>query len=271
VKRRVESGRLVRLYRGVFAVGHVQRTRETRWIAAVMACGPGAVLSHLDAAALWRIYESHGPNIHVTVPGSARRKLAGIRAHRARHLDPADITVKHGIPVTTVERTIIDLTDLLRSDRVLRAIREAEYLGLLDHPTLDAAVQRANGRKRLAVLSEARARHTPGQIVKEELEHRFQELIHAAGLPKPQTNVKVRTWRRTYEVDCLWRAEGVAVELDGRAAHARAAAFEEDRARDAALTAIGLRPLRFTWQRVTREGHEVLAEVTAILRGRLRE
>jgi very-short-patch-repair endonuclease len=230
-----------------------------------MACGPGAVLSHLDVAALWGIYDSRGPNIHVTTPGRAGRKLPGIHAHRARNLDPEDVTVKDGIPVTTVAKTLIDLTDLLPTGRVLRAIREAEYLKLLDQPTLDAAVQRARGRKRLAVLSEARARHTPGQIVKEELEHRFQELIYAAGLPRPQTNIKVRTRRKTYEVDCLWPEERVAVELDGRAAHERAAAFEEDRARDAALSAIGLRPMRFTWSRVTGDGGEVTAELRATL------
>ena len=83
--------------------------------------------------------------------------------------------------------------------------------------------------------------------------------------------MKVKTRRKTYDVDCLWPDERVAVELDGRAAHARIAAFEEDRARDAALTAIGLRPLRFTWHRVTREGGDVVAELTATLRGRLRE
>jgi very-short-patch-repair endonuclease len=115
------------------------------------------------------------------------------------------------------------------------------------------------------VLNTALARHHPGQVVREELEHRFLELVHAAGLPQPETNVKVQTRRRRYEVDCLWRAEGVAVELDGRAAHARAGAFEEDRARDAALTAIGLRPLRFTWHRVMREGSDVIAELKATL------
>ena len=104
--------------------------------------------------------------------------------------------------------------------------------------------------------------------MRKELEHRFLELVHEAGLPDPQTNVKVRTTRRTYEVDCLWPDEGVAVELDGRAAHIRAAAFEEDRARDAALTATGLRPLRFTWRRVTADGEEVLAELKATLSGR---
>jgi very-short-patch-repair endonuclease len=170
--------------------------------------------------------------------------------------------------VTTVARTLVDLTDVLTGDRILRAMREAEYLKLLDPDTLVAAVQRANGRWRLAELKKALARHIPGQIVRKELEHRFLELVHAAGLPDPQTNVKVRTMRRTYEIDCLWPDEGVAVELDGRAAHIRAAAFEEDRARDAALTATGLRPLRFTWHRVTGDGEQVLAELKATLSGR---
>lgn len=269
VTRRVAAGRLVRVYRGVYAVGHIQRTPEARWIAAVMACSPGAFLSHLDAAALWQIYDSRSNAIHVTTTSRAARRLPGIQVHRARKLDPEDVTTKDGIPVTTVARTLVDLSDVLPRDRLLRAIREAEYLQLLDHDTLIAAVQRANGRKRLTELKKAIERHTPGQIVREELEHRFRELVHAAGLPDSETNVKVKTRRRTYTIDCFWRDEGVAVELDGRAAHARAAAFEEDRARDAALTAIGLRPLRFTWRRVTEEPDDVLAELKATLSGRM--
>lgn len=268
ITRRVAAGRLVRVYPGVYAVGHVPHTREARWIAAVMACGRGAVLSHLDAAALWRIYESLGIAVHVTTTSRGGRYLPGIHAHRARKLDPADVTIKDGIPVTTVARTLIDLTDLLPTDRILRAVREAEYLKLLDLDTLIAAVERANGRKNLTELHQALERHTPGQIVRDELEHRFQELRHRGGLKQPLTNLKVKTGRRTYTVDCLWPDEGVAVELDGRAAHIRAAAFEEDRARDAALAAIGLLPLRFTWYRVTCEGEEVLAELNATLSGR---
>jgi hypothetical protein len=225
--RRVAAGRLVRVYPGVYAVGHVPRTREARWIAAVMACGRGAVLSHLDAAALWQIYESRGTSIHVTSTSRSGRKLPGIRAHRVRKLDPADTTVKDAIPVTTVARTLIDLSDVLTRDRLLRAIREAEYLGLLDLDSLIAAVQRANGRKRLTELTKAIDRHRPGQIVRGELEHRFLELVHAAGLPDPETNINVKTRHRTYRVDCLWPNQGVAVELDGRAAHDRATAFEE--------------------------------------------
>jgi very-short-patch-repair endonuclease len=269
IKRRVAAGRLVRRYRGVYAVGHVPDTPEARWIAAVMAGGRGAVLSHLDAAVLWKIYETNGRIIHLTSTTRSPRTLPGIKVHRARQLAPADVTTKDAIPVTTVARTLVDLTDLLPSDRILRAMREAEYLRLLDPDTLIAAVQRANGRKRLTELKKALERHRPGQTVRGELEHRFLELVHEAGLPGPETNVKVETRRRPYEVDCLWRVEGVAVELDGRAAHERAEAFEEDRARDAALTATGLRPLRFTWHRVKDEPEHLLAELKATLSGRM--
>jgi hypothetical protein len=269
ITRRVAVGRLVRHYRGVYSVGHVQHTPEARWIAAVMACGRCAVLSHLDAAVLWKIYATNGTTIHVTTTSRSGRTPPGIKVHRARKLDPADTTQKDRIPVTTVARTLVDLTDLLPSDRILRAMREAEYLKLLDLDTLIAAVQRANGRKQLTKLTKAIERHTPGQIVRDELEHLFLELVHAVGLPAPETNVKIRTRRRTYTVDCLWRDQGVAVELDGRAAHMRAAAFEEDRARDAALTAVGLRLLRFTWRRLTEEPEDVLAELEATLSGRM--
>jgi predicted transcriptional regulator of viral defense system len=240
IRRRVAQGRLHRVHQGVYAVGHPTLTAEARWMAAVIACGQGAVLSHLDAAALWRIYKGTGARVHVTVASS--RRAAGLWVHRARRLHLDDVTVKKGIPVTTVARTLVDLTDVLGSDRILRAIREAEFLRLLDHQALNAAVKRTHGRKRLTVLKEAIQAHTPGQIVREELEHRFLELVRAAGLPPPETNVKITARGRTYEIDCLWREQRVAVELDGRAAHARTAAFESDRRKDAALNAIGLRP-----------------------------
>jgi very-short-patch-repair endonuclease len=265
VARRVESGRLLRVHRGVFGVGHRPRTPESRWMAAVLACGPGAVLSHLDAAALWGIYKGEGARVHVTSLREEGEAARGIVTHRVRRLDPADLAKRHGIPVTTVGRTLVDLTDLLARDRILRAIRETEYLRLLDLDSLNAAVQRAHGRRRLCVLKEALAHHRPQQIVRSELEHRFLELVREAGLPEPETNVRIRARGRRFELDCLWREQGVVVELDGRATHARTAAFEADRRRDAALTAIGLRPLRFTWHRVTAEPGEVIAELEATL------
>jgi very-short-patch-repair endonuclease len=263
IRRRAAQGRLHRVHQGVYAVGHPALTAEGRWMAAVIACGQGAVLSHLDAAALWRIYDGTGARVHVTV-GSSRR-AAGLWLHRTRRIDPDDATVKDGIPVTTVARTLVDLTDVLSRDRILRAIREADYLRLLDLDALNAAVRRAHGRQRLGALKQAIVHHTPGQVVRDELEHRFLEVVRAAGLPAPETNVRIHAHGRRYRIDCLWREQRVVVELDGRAAHARTMAFEEDRARDAALNAIGLRPLRFTWRRVTQEASEVIAELDATL------
>jgi predicted transcriptional regulator of viral defense system len=128
------------------------------------------VLSHLDAAAWWRVYNGTngtGARLHVTVRW--HRQVDGLWIHRARRLAPEDITVKHAIPVTTVARTLVDLTDVLGRDRILRAMREAEYLRLLDLDALNAAVERAHGRRRLRPLKEALAAHIPGQIVRGEL------------------------------------------------------------------------------------------------------
>jgi hypothetical protein len=263
IKSKVRGGVLHRVHPGVYAVGYRADTREARWMAAVLACGPNAALSHFDAAALWNIYGSPGPRVHVLTRWN--RRGAGLWVHRARRVHPDDVTIEREIPVTSVARTLVDLTQFLGRDRLLRAVREAEFKRLLHHDVLDAAVQRARGRRNITVLRAALTQHQPGQIVRDELEHRFLELVRKAGIPPPETNVKVKTKRRTYTVDCLWRAEGVAVELDGRAAHARPAAFERDRERDAALSAIRLRPVRFTWQRVTAECDEVIADLLGIL------
>lgn len=214
---------------------------------------------------MWRVYRGEGARIHVTTTNRSGQAIPGLWIHRARRLDAQDVTAKDGIPVTTVARTLVDLTDMLGPDRILRAMREADYLRILDLDALDAAVERARGRKGLQVVRQALAHHRPGQIVRDELEHRFVELVRAAGLPPPDTNVRVQTRRRRYTVDCLWREQRVAVELDGRAAHARTLAFESDRRKDAALSAVGLHPLRFTWYRVTNEPEEVIAELGATL------
>jgi predicted transcriptional regulator of viral defense system len=153
IRRCVAKGRLHRVHPGVYAVGYSRLTAEGRWMAAVLACGRSAVLSHLDAAALWRIYDGMGARVHVTV--LSRRVVAGVWVHRARRLHPEDVTVRQEIPVTTAARTLVDLTDVLGRDRVLRALRETEFQSLLDLDALIAAVSRAHGRKRLAVLTEA--------------------------------------------------------------------------------------------------------------------
>jgi hypothetical protein len=263
IGRRVAQGRLHRVYMGVYAVGHPMLTQEARWMAAVVACGQGAFLSHPDAALLWDFYDRIGPRIHVTVRW--RRNIDGLILHRTRRLDPDEVTTRHGIPVTTVARTLVDLTEQLSTDRLLRALREAEFKNLLDLDSLNAAVERAHGRRNLKALKRAIALHRPGQIVRGELEHRFAELRRGSGLREPETNFPITARGRTYILDCYWPECRLAVELDGRDAHARELAFESDRRRDAALNAIGVRLLRFTWQRVNYDGPELLADLTAAM------
>jgi hypothetical protein len=263
VRRRIEAGYLHRVHAGVYAVGHPRLTQRGRWMAGVVACGQGSFLSHLDGAALLGFYDGTGPRIHVTV--TSHRRVEGLILHRTRRLDPDEVTTKEGIPVTTVARTLVDLTELLTEDRLLRAMREAEYRRLLDLTALNAAVERAHGRRGLKALKRAIATHLPGEIVRDELEHRFAELLRPSELPTPDRNIPVETPRGTYILDCYWPEYGMAVELDGRDAHARELGFEADRRRDAALTALGLRPLRFTWQRITYEPEDVLVDLTAAM------
>ena len=248
----------------VFTQSGMCRARaDARWMAAVVACGQGAFLSHPDAAVLWGFYDRIGLRIHVTVKW--RRSVEGLVIHRTRRLDPDEATTRNGIPVTTVARTFVDLTDCVNEDRLLRAMREAEFKNLLDLDSLNAAVERAHGRRRLTPLKRAIALHRPGQIVRGELEHRFAELRRGSGLREPQTNFPITARGRTYILDCYWPEHRLAVELDGRDAHAREMAFESDRRRDAALNAIGVRLLRFTWQRVNYDGPELLADLTAAM------
>ena len=263
---RVDRGRLHRIHRGVFAVGHAACTDRGYALAAVLACGPGAALSHRDAAALWQLIDVKRPGaIDVTVASRSRAGRAGICVHRTRRLHPDEVTTLDGIPVTTVARTLIDLTDCCGRDRQARAVREADYLRLLDLDAVDAALQRAQGRRRLHVLRDVLAHHRPGTVVRSELEHRFLELCREAGLPQPECNVPLQIDGQRYVVDCLWREQRVVVELDGAAAHATQRTFEADRTRDAALTASGFKPLRFTWQALDRRPQQVFSVLGSTL------
>lgn len=265
IERRVARGRLHRLHRGVFAVGLPNPTRDGVLLAATMAAGPDAVVSHLDAAAMWELMDPQRGRIHVTTPRRSRTGPPSLRLHRARRLHRHDVTSIRGIPVTTVARTAVDLTDLLRVPSLARVLREADYLRLLDLPAMDAAMARAHGRRRLASLAAALEIHRPATVVRSELEHRFLDLCRRAGVPEPETNVRLRAAGRRYEVDCLWSEQRVVVELDGAAAHDTSRGFERDRERDAALAAAGFRPLRYTWRRVSQDPQGVTREVRSTL------
>jgi hypothetical protein len=265
IARRIAAGRLHRLYGGVYAVGHLRLRSEGGWLAAVLACGPGAALSHRAAAVLHGLLRRAPRDPDVTTARRTRTGVEGIRLHRVRRLDPADVTTVSGIPVTTVARTLVDLAEVLTPDLLARAVHEADHLRLLDMRAVDAAIGRVPGRRRVRALRKELERHRPVGTIRSELEHRFLDLCHGGDLPEPAMNSRIEVGGQLVEVDALWPEQGLVVELDGRAVHATALAFEADRARDAALTAHGLRVVRLTWRRVAGEPAEVLALLRTLL------
>lgn len=264
IRHRVLRGRLVQLHRGVYAVGHAQLTpRGWRW-AAVLACGgPGrAALSHRSAAAVWDLLPSPA-KLDVTTTAESRSTKT-IRVHRSRTLHPADITAHDGLPVTTLARTLVDLAATLTPHRLERVVHRAEHLRLLDTHSLDEQLARAHGRRTTALRRaiEHLATNDP-DITRFELEERFLTLMLSAGFPRPRTNATVGP----YEVDFLWPDHHLIVETDGAATHATPTAFEEDRRRDAVLTAMGFTTLRFTWRQVVHEPRSVIRALRRFLGG----
>jgi very-short-patch-repair endonuclease len=260
IHARVQRGRLVRLHRGVYAVGHAQLTPlGWRW-AAVLACGGPvrAALSHRSAAAVWDLLPSPA-QFDVTTRHDAHGR-SGVRVHRSTTLTAEDVTHAKGLPVTTVARTLVDLASVLTPHRLERVVHRAEHLRLLDTHSLDEQLARAQGRPTNALRGavERLASREP-DITRSELEERFLTLVLDEQFPRPEVNATVGA----HEVDFLWRAERLIVETDGAATHATPTAFERDRRRDAELAAMGFRVLRFTYAQVV----ETPRAVAAALRG----
>ena len=228
-------------------------------MAAVLAYGPGTVLSHRAGGAHWQIVGDRGP-CDVTVP-RALRSRSGIRVHKAR-LPRDEITTHHGIPITTVPRTLFDLAAGVPQRELERAIDEAEVLRLWDELSLDHLLDRYPRHKgNRAVRAALQKRRAGTTITKSELEEMFIELIDAAGLPRPEINAIVEG----FEVDAVWRDARLVVELDGRATHGTAAAFERDRERDRILQVAGWRPVRITHRQMRDTPRAVGADLIRLL------
>jgi hypothetical protein len=251
IERRLDAGRLHRLYRGVYAVGHTVLNRHGRYLAATMACGRDAVLSHRSAAALWGIRPTDAARIDVAVPHtSGVRSTAAIVVHRSRR--PIAATKKDGIPVTTPGETLADLATALPRRALEKAAEQAEAL------RLDVAIPAGHpGETR---LREAMA-HDLSRTTRSPLEDAFLELCDTHGIPRPLVNTVVEG----FEVDFCWPEARVIVETDGHTHHGTRAAFERDRARDARLTVLGWRVLRFTDRQVRREAEWVAEVLRAVV------
>jgi very-short-patch-repair endonuclease len=260
IDHRLRRGRLHPFHRGIYAVGHPLTSREGHWLGAVLAGGAEAVLSHRSAAALWGIRPTSRARIDVTIP-SGRARTKRIQFHRSS-LPRDERAVKDGLPVTTVARTLRDLATAVPPRAIERAINETEVLRLWDEVAVEHLLTRYPRRPGTRAVREALASRAAGaRITRSELEERFLAVLAREALPRPEVNAALGA----YEVDFLWRQAGVVVELDGRAAHATAAAFERDRERDRVLQAAGWRVVRVTWRQLDRTAGRVVADLRSLL------
>jgi very-short-patch-repair endonuclease len=263
VERRIESGRLHRVRTGVYAVGRPALTRHGRWMAAVLACSDGVVLSHSSAAALWRIGAEQDGMIELSLPSQSRRRRPGMLIHRRPSLQPRDVTAEYGIPVTTPVRTIIDLALRLDKPALERMINEADKYNLVHPPQLRRALEERKGEQGVARLRTILDRRT-FRLTREELERLFLPLARSAGLPVPLTFQIVND----FEVDFYWPDLGLVVETDGLRYHRTPAEQARDRVRDQTHTAAGLTNLRFTHEQVKYEP-DYVREILTQVAGRL--
>lgn len=255
VAHRVRTGGLIRLSRGVYAVGHLALGWPGERFAAVLGCGPAGVLSHADAATGTRLLAPQPGPIHVTCGSGHRLGPEGVIVHRAQ-LAAGDIVRLGPIPMTSPARTLLDLAAAGDERLLTQALREAQARRLIRPADLLRRCDRRRGARLLRQALESE----PG-ITRSEAERRLMRLLGRAGLPAPLTNVRVGR----FEVDLLFSDERLVLEVDGFASHGSRAAFERDRDRDAALAALGYEVMRFTWRAIVERPELVVARIAAVL------
>jgi predicted transcriptional regulator of viral defense system len=261
IKSWLRSGRLHPRHRGVYALGHPTLAHIGILWAAVLACGPGAVLSHRSAALLWCIRQSSRKPVDVTVVGRSRRRRKGIDVHLVRHLDPRDVTEIGGLPVTTLARTLLDLAEVVPVNQLRRAINEADYLKLFDLKAIDEQLSRSNGRRGQKPLTAVLSAVVPDDRTRSDLEEAFLTFCEERGIPRPRVN----RGRNGKELDMTWLGHDLIVELDGYQGHRTRRAFENDRRRDARHLLEGLRTVRVTANWLTTEPADLEATVKRLL------
>jgi predicted transcriptional regulator of viral defense system len=260
----IERGRLRRLHQGVYAVGHRALKQDGLLLAAILACGSGAVLSHRSAGHLWGLLPSPPSFPEVTRPRSSRKR-PGIIVRRSV-LPRDEVTIVDGIGVTSPFRTIFDLAGTLPTMRQLeRAMNEAEVRELRDRVSLPTLLERYPRRRGSRWLRALLASKEPGGITRNDFEELFVAFLDEHGLPRPRLNSTLALRGRFFEPDCMWREQRLVVELDGRAVHGTEQAFESDRQRDRILLAEGWRWARVTWRQLRDEPAAVADDLRAAL------
>lgn len=263
IEHRVARGRLHLVMRGVYAVGWSQMTRKRRWMAAVLACGDGAMLSHGSAAAHWRIATERSGAVDISVCRRTRLRRPGIRVHARHRLGESDISWYEGIPVTGIVQTLIDVATELNPMAVERVVNEADKLDLVDPERLRSALANYEGEPGVRLLRSILDTRT-FRLSDSDLEILFRPIAAEAGLPLPLTKQVVNG----FEVDFFWPALGLVVETDGLRYHRTPSAQARDARRDRAHLLAGMTPLRFTHYEVKHEAPKIvqaLRRATALL------
>ncbi len=263
IERWRAKGRLHTVHEEVYAVGHTRIGQRGYWWAGLLAYGNEALLSHRSAAALWGLARQRGSLVEITAPagrqGVERRKWLWI--HRGK-LNPEDRDEHNGIPVTTVARTLFDFAEVETFRHLEQAWEEADRLKLLRVREVERVCERGYGRRALKPIRRLLAEMKAPPEGRSPLEERFHDFCREYRLPEPARNVHVLG----HEVDVLWPAAKLVVELDSWEFHGHRAAFERDRARDPKLLLAGYRTLRITHRRLDREAPQLAAEIRLLLR-----
>jgi very-short-patch-repair endonuclease len=258
IQVRIDTGLLKPLHAGVYAVGHTRLTRHGFFLAAVLAFGPRALLSHRSAGVLWDLLSSRQIKVEVTTHVSAQRHTPRIKAHRTRKLDPEDVTIKDGIPITSVARTILDLAAILRPDGLLDVIDNAVRAQLFDLAALERAIARTPRRRGVKKLEVLLADYRGAPDLRSKFERDFRHrLRRIKELPEALHDVQVAG----YEADVHYPQFNLVIELDSRRYHLTPRAFEKDPVRDAARLREGIATLRVTDKRFYSDPDAVMEDV----------
>ncbi|HWB70085.1 MAG TPA: DUF559 domain-containing protein [Solirubrobacterales bacterium] len=259
IEGRLRRGSLHRYLRGVYVVGAQRIGRRGRWMAAVLAAGEGALLSHRSAAQLWGLLPPKVEAVDVTCPPGRVVRREGIVAHESLVAED-ERAISDGIPVTSPFRTIFDLAGMVGPRQLERVLAEAEVRRFEDVVSLPALLERYPGRRGARALGELLS-VGPAGIARSELEERFLALLDRFDLPRPRLNADVALRERFFEADCLWVEERLIVELDGWAVHGTKRAFEADRERDRLLVADGWRTMHLTWRQLGEEPEAIAGDL----------
>lgn len=267
ITKRVDRGRLHRIHQTVYSLTPRVMTQRGRFMAAVLACGPDAVLSHRSAAYLWGLVDEWPDPIDVTAPNRRGRSPDGVAAHRDGSLQPIDKTTLHGIPITSVARTLLDYAGATSERELRKAVAQAEVGGILDPAAMRSVLRRGRGRRgvaRLRLIIETL--HPQTKRSRSELERLFLTMCVVARLPQPEVNIWLEVpGGDPLQADFLWRDARLIVEADSREYHDTPTAFEEDRKREQRFQLAAWRVSRCTWAQVEREPRRLATTIRALL------